>query len=534
MKRTVLALLLVLLISTGAGATNLNYTAAQIDARLKTVHLLTDYGAACNGTSDDSQALSDALTAITTAGGGTLVIDGLCKINSQIIIPNGGAAGTSSDAGQTLNNQYPIRIVGLGYPDMNGSWAASRSASVSGLDLRYSGSGAKIITRGLGSLEISHLLLVDGGSANNTPFILTTNTTLRVHDNALKGSSATVNSTNDGIILGGTDGTPGNASTSPFQGYGTVIENNFFDQMRQTVVLYAHANGVSVSKNTVSATCGYSTGAPFVIMGSSNGRVYSSVFRDNLIEALQYAYGFYIDYGTRNQFYGNGVWDAGGSYASDYYLTSHGTNNFIVSSESGGTILSGDATAMAGTYVTKIDSTANFKSTTVYPDNYSCGLLNRGQHIVFQGGSGIGDMEMICAKIKYKNDAYAWMPAYGGRLGAEIITSNDFTGFTGTGWTISGTAVHTTGTDTLEKNNVTTKGHAYVLTYTIASATAGTLVVYAGVYGITRDTTGGLNGTFSEFFFSQDTDTHLYFFPSTDFDGTLSAPSLKEFIPYGN
>ena len=124
------------------------------------------------------------------------------------------------------------------------------------------------------------------------------------------GTAAGTSACNDAIILGGTTTTIGGGTNDAFQGYGTYIAQNYFDQIRVNVLMRAYANGVQVYNNTTSKTCGSSQaggmGAAYYVQGP-DGR--GNTFVANLVEDTNYAYGFYG--GPENVFVGNSTWDSG-------------------------------------------------------------------------------------------------------------------------------------------------------------------------------------------------------------------------------
>ena len=249
---------------------------------------------------DQTAALNAQLAALYTAGGGTLVVSGVCLISGQLVIPNNGG---------TIPTQPTYRITGAG-ASANGTFGALPQ-SPSGLDMRVNASVAKIDTRGQGLLEIDHLNLVDGGS-DCSPFIQSTNTTLRVHDATISGTASGASACNDAIVLGGTTTTFNGLSTGAFQGYGTVIVSNFFNKIRRGVYGKVYVNNLVIRDNAWSLTCG-ATGTVGAIEFDPNSQASSGQFNiieGNLFEVPNYVYAVVLHAGASgNVMMGNGIWD---------------------------------------------------------------------------------------------------------------------------------------------------------------------------------------------------------------------------------
>jgi len=215
-------------------------------------------GLACDGITDDTAALNALLVTVNNAGGGTIFMNGMALILGQITLPNDGQA--------TLK-QNGIRITGSGV-NFYGQFIGAPATANSGLDLRFNAPIAKIITLGTGVLEIDHITIKNGG-ADSAPFILTTHTTLYVHDNAISGSGAGgAASVTDFVIFGGS-GLIDSTTNSAFQGYGTAIFRNSFDKIRKGAIFNGAANGIGFRENTVSLTCG--DGTTKAITAATNG-----------------------------------------------------------------------------------------------------------------------------------------------------------------------------------------------------------------------------------------------------------------------
>jgi hypothetical protein len=280
----------------------------------------TLFAGACDGVTDDTAKLNSQLTALSTAGGGTLVFPAnkTCLFTSQINIPNNGDSWT--DGAGTISSQNPLRLTcsgpGADFELMSTGATVSQIQGSCVLNLQFNAAVAKILFLGMGLAEVDHLSLIDS-STDCANFIFDSNTRINFHDNAVIGTTKSVTSgpysCNDVLILGGQGTTPGMvAGTSPFQGYGTVIENNFFNQIRRAMLCQIYCNDVKVQNNKVWSQGGSSTTGPFEInctascVASGN-----NLFTGNLMEVVHYAYGINIGAGSlANNFVNNNCYDA--------------------------------------------------------------------------------------------------------------------------------------------------------------------------------------------------------------------------------
>lgn len=292
---------------------------------------------ACSG--DITTALASALTALNTAGGGTLQLGpGTCTSTAQVLLPNDGASPQA--------NQNNIRITGAGG---GGAWYGN-NATV--LDLRYvsGNTNAKIETRGKGTLMIDHLTLKDGGTSNPTPFIHSTNTTLIVEYNTFIGSG---NVAQDFVTLGGVDTTLSNLVTAPFQGYTTHITKNSFRQGNRGVYGLNYANAVQFVGNDFIQN----TGTVAIEFDASNsGGVhpdYGNSIMNNTIEMDTYQYGIKGNFLRYSLMAGNDMHDPGVGVVAYYNLTNLSTGNKIIcgASPSSKAFLTGDANSLNSTTV---------------------------------------------------------------------------------------------------------------------------------------------------------------------------------------
>lgn len=287
-----------------------------------------DYGCRGDGVTDDTACVQAALKAAVTAGGGTVYFSPghTYLILGQIIVPNDS---------KLLPSQLPITLKGEG-----GAWDGTWSSSTRGaatLDMRYAGPVAKLDTRGRGVLQIENLAFIDNGS-DSTPFIQTTNTTVIAIHNSFRGSGpGRQRSVNDVFILGGMSQEMGGGSGAPFQGYGTVIRENYFSRIRRAVLGQEWANGIEVTYNTISNDSGNLNGGAIVwqrgpvIPGSDNGQ-YGNIIENNLIEVAGYRYGIQLQDGTsHNTIVGNSCYDAKSSLTiACVYLAPDSANNIVL------------------------------------------------------------------------------------------------------------------------------------------------------------------------------------------------------------
>lgn len=276
------------------------------------------YGAAGNGTTDDTAAINGALLAAYEAGGGVIYFPpGTYLIAGALTIPNDGAAHPNQPA-------YIIEGAGMG---ANGSAWGANLQGASTLDLtEASDTVGKIDTRGAGFMEIKNLALEDTNT-DSIPFIFTTNTTIHVEDVSFTSSMTGTSNTQDAIILGSTNPTDIHTglADAPFQGYGTVVENCFFNRVRHAVVGNTYANGIQIVNNTVGAGSGsaISGDAPFVFIGSSSGSSDDSgdVINNNLVEETNYYYAVRLSqYDENFTMLANSGYDGGPNTTGVYYF----------------------------------------------------------------------------------------------------------------------------------------------------------------------------------------------------------------------
>ncbi len=319
------------------------------------------YGAVGNGATDDTAAVNAAFAAAYAAGGGVIYFPvGTYLIAGALTIPNDGAAQPK---------QPPYRIEGAAMDGNSSGWGGSPTNGSILLMTETSDAQGKIDTRGGGYMEIDHVSFLDTAS-DSVPFIFTTNTILHLHDCSFTSSQTGTANVQDAIILGGSnpaDIHTGNAD-APFQGYGTVIRDNYFNRVRHAVVGYTYANGVQIVDNTVGQESGSTTAgdAPFKFVGYGSGSDSDSgaYISGNLMELHNYYYGVRLDqYADNFVMLGNNAYDSGPNTVATYYLGTGSTTEIMSCGQVTLTCVDTSSPgAASNTYVaftTKVDANGN-------------------------------------------------------------------------------------------------------------------------------------------------------------------------------
>lgn len=375
-----------------------------------------EHGWLPDGTDRSAQALA-LLTAVDAAGGGTIYFPasaGVYRADSQLLIPNNLIAPQAA--------QHNVRLSGAGG---GANWYAEQhpeTVNAAVLDLRYNSNhspGGRLLTLGLGSLVVDHLQFMDGGAANNTPFIWTTNTVCNIKDNTFRGNGrvspfvpisngspaviswgahgltagcaitfittgtlptglslntvyyvispgltadtfrvsltiggSAINTSSpgaglhnarfigpDAIVCGGRGLAIGPTADSPFQGYGTVIQNNAFTACNGGVFGQGVSNSLQVLGNSFIQNFGLRA-IEFDYVAALGQPITAVVVVGNIIEMPTCAWGIKLT-GVLDSFFNNSFNDiVGGTYVSDYLLVEATHNNVIISQLSGGKVIS--------------------------------------------------------------------------------------------------------------------------------------------------------------------------------------------------
>ena len=309
------------------------------------------YGLVGDGATDNTAAINTLLAAVYAAGGGTILFPcgSTYLFSGQIVLPNNGNT--------TTPEQPPMRLTGTCSQSQNNNVSVSSGGAV--LDFRYSGTYGQLVSQGLGTLEIDHLVIEDNGTGS-TPFVYDTNTTLYVHDNIFQGNTSygppSANPTKDAIVLGGTVwNDPALNLDTNFRGFGTRVTGNTFAHIRHAVMANVDANGLVITDNMVSLTCGSGTAgdAPFVLQGDGTHYTAGGYMAGNLIEEYGYTYGVKLASTVVGWlFEGNNFYDSSTSTA-DYDAENSTTysNTFIASQGSAPAVLRSGATSVLNTVI---------------------------------------------------------------------------------------------------------------------------------------------------------------------------------------
>lgn len=207
-------------------------------------------------------------------------------------------------------------------------------------DCRYSGDTIGVFQfRGSGKTEISRVTFKKSvPGLESTPFVHTTFRTLHIHDCAFIGFSSV--SRCAGIILGGDVAYEGvsPADTSfynGFQGYGTVIESNFFNFINTGIKFKTYANAVVVTNNNFWNGCG---GFAAITLTPSAAVCAGNVISNNLIEMTGYQYGIVLGRAATNSIINNNFFDVSGTTKANVRVFNNSYNNLYVSAMKGGVV----------------------------------------------------------------------------------------------------------------------------------------------------------------------------------------------------
>lgn len=325
--------------------------------KLPVFNVRDDYGADSTGATDTTTAVINAITAAEAAGGGIVYFPGgKYLVNGHLLLPY------TNYVSPTPPKQKTIIFKGEG-ASHNGQGGVPNGGSI--LDLRYNGAEpAKILTHGLGLFKIEDLTLMDGGS-DSKPFLMTTATTLLVRDSEFYGTG----NAQDAIYMGGTGTDYTTLNNGPFQGYGSVIQNNYFNRIARAYFLRTYANATVFRDNTIWA--GSAGTAAIELLGDSGNSTTGNIISGNLIETPGYVYGIKLTaYASLNVITDNNFYDPTGTTVA-YHRIEDNTSQYnrISAAYMDGTkpLMSDNS---GGNYNTIIDTSQSQTSTFIAPQEF--------------------------------------------------------------------------------------------------------------------------------------------------------------------
>lgn len=237
---------------------------------------------------DVTANLRKLLDTMFVNGGGTLQFnEGVYRVTGTL---------TPKWSNQCIGKSVPLKVLGAG-AFMQGQLGTGQAAG--GTILRFVSTDSIMWSlRGVGLTEFSGLTFVDSAVGGAKMFIRTTLNTIHVHDCAFFGDKSAFSAEDRAIVCGSTlegtgDGLCADGDTSmnsAFQGYGTVIRDNFFNSISYGVWLRQFANAVHVLNNTWWNNCGGDAAIQVGLPGETNAAV-SNLISGNLIEMVSYRYG---------------------------------------------------------------------------------------------------------------------------------------------------------------------------------------------------------------------------------------------------
>jgi hypothetical protein len=268
------------------------------------VYNVAAYGIYPDGTdqSDRFQALADTIhnRFLSGRGGGHIQFNvGTYRIDKKI--------------------KFKTNYNGSNIPQMPDIWISGASGNQSGnaqkpiggtiLDCRYQGDTIGCFQfRGSGQVKITDISFIKGTSGLTNTFIHTTLTTLKISDCSFLGYD--ISNRCRAIVLGGNTAflsSPDTSAEMGFQGYGTVIEKNYFNWISTGVMLQTYANAVIIRDNNFWNGCG---GFAAIWLACKNDTNTGNVIADNLIEMNHYTWGVYLGvHSVSNSVRGNNFFD---------------------------------------------------------------------------------------------------------------------------------------------------------------------------------------------------------------------------------
>jgi hypothetical protein len=371
---------------------------------------LEAYGAVGDGNpatgagTDDSAAFGSALAALQAQGGGTLRLGRKCyNLAASITLPNDGSAANTNG----VTSMYPVRIEGVGHHA-----AGEGSAPLGGSILMWTAStgAARMQCYPQGMFQSTGVTYMHREGTSGRPFFFTANTTCMIRHNAFWTQLQGTACIDDVIVYGGTTSTLGSASTSPFQGYGSVFSENYINGCR-SIKVQVYANAIRIINNTFWNRCGSSDvvkGAAIIVDGDGSGGAASqfavgTVIQNNLIEIGYYKYGIDLYRNASQSFLsGNDCYDATAATLAGVRIGATCSTNYIMCSlaPAGLNYVQNDVTGANGNVIIQAESgpgrTSTFPQISAglagYPNVFGDTIFNSSNAPTdFQpNGAGVG------------------------------------------------------------------------------------------------------------------------------------------------
>ena len=295
-----------------------------LSGRVGATYNVAAYGIYPNGM-DCRAALQALLDTMYNNGGGTLEFNsGTYRVSGRLK-----PKWTTACVGKSV----PLKVTGTG-AFMQGQ--LSLGVQAGGTILRYVGSDSILWDlRGVGLTEFTGLTMMDT-THGMTIFIRSTLNTVHVHDCSFFGDKSQYSADDIGIVLGsykrGTpDGLCADGDTtinSGFQGYGTVIRDNFFNGISYGVWGRHNANGIHILNNTWWNNCGGWAAVRFGTNGNYNLSA-SNLISGNLIESSWYQNGIALYNSSKAIICENQFYDHTDTCDFDIYLDQYSTFCYV-------------------------------------------------------------------------------------------------------------------------------------------------------------------------------------------------------------
>lgn len=351
---------------------------------------------------DETADFLKLLDTLKARGGGRIVFNtGKYIFTGKILVPSIAQAQTRN--GATVHRNVDMVWQGAGAYAVGYSNPDTFRQKGTVISLTYAGDSlGRIDTRGLGKISIKDITF-DGGGSTTTPMFKTSNTTLDVSNCAFM---------NAGMVFQlGSNGVPteywSNGPTECFQGYGSVFQNNYFNQVGTGFYLKENANGIIIRDNTFWWQCSGYAAIRIEPTGAVSG---GNSICNNLIEMNGYQYGIVLGKTAGNTIIDNNFFDADGTTTALIYHKNYPYINSIrMGFYSGGTITQFVDDAADGTthyFPMLADDTARVVTSQVF---YRPIFLNQDSLSVHDTGA----------------DSYYWKKAAGSNtltLGMDLVS----------------------------------------------------------------------------------------------------------------